>query len=67
MHTEFVMHYFWNDIQQSAELLLGGEAPANAGFVGVTKGEKVQTELQAIPHEVRWYIAKFRKPIRNSE
>jgi len=58
-----------SDISQTAELLHGEEirVGADAGYVGVTKREEVQKKLQAMPHEVRWYIAKRRKPIRQME
>ena len=51
---------------QTAELLHGEETRvgADAGYVGVTKREEVQQKLQAMPHEVRWHIAKRRKPMR---
>ena len=54
---------------QTAELLHGEETRvgADAGYVGATKREEVQKKLQTMPHEVRWYIAKRRKPIRNME
>jgi len=55
-----------SDISQTAELLHGEESRvgADAGYVGVTKREEMQKKLQTMPHEVRWYIAKRRKPIR---
>ena len=55
-----------SDISQTAELLHGEETRvgADAGYVGVTKREEVQQKLQTMPHEVRWHIAKRRKPIR---
>jgi IS5 family transposase len=37
---------------------------ADAGYVGAIKREEVKKKLEAIPNEVRWYIAKRRKPIR---
>ena len=36
----------------------------DAGYVGAVKREEVKKKLEAMPHEVRWYIAKRRKPIR---
>ena len=55
-----------SDISQTAELLHGAETRvgADAGYVGATKREEVQKKLESMPHEVRWYIAKRRKPIR---
>ena len=55
-----------SDISQTAELLHGEESRvgADAGYVGVTKREEMQKKLETMPHEVRWYIAKRRKPIR---
>ena len=55
-----------SDISQTAELLHGEETRvgADAGYVGATKREEVQKKLKAMPHEVRWHIAKRRKPIR---
>ena len=55
-----------SDISQTAELLQGEETRvgADAGYVGAVKREEVQKKLQSMPHEVRWYIAKRRKPIR---
>ncbi len=37
---------------------------ADAGYVGVTKRDEVQKKLQDMPQEVRWRIAKRRKPIK---
>jgi IS5 family transposase len=58
-----------SDISQTAELLHGEEVRvgADAGYVGAVKREEVQKKLEAMPHEVRWYIAKRRKPIREME
>jgi len=55
-----------SDISQTAELLHGEEirVGADAGYVGVIKREEMQKKLQTMPNEVRWYIAKRRKPIR---
>ena len=55
-----------SDISQTAELLHGEETRvgADAGYVGAAKREEVKKKLEAMPHEVRWYIAKRRKPIR---
>jgi len=55
-----------SDISQAAELLHGEEirVGADAGYVGATKREEMQKKLQTMPNEVRWYIAKRRKPIR---
>ncbi len=55
-----------SDISQVAELLHGEESRvgADAGYVGAVKREEVQKKLQAMPNEVRWHIAKRRKPIR---
>jgi transposase, IS5 family len=51
---------------QTAGLLHGEESRvgADAGYVGVTKREEMQKKLEVMPNEVRWYIAKRRKPIR---
>jgi IS5 family transposase len=58
-----------SDISQTAELLHGEETRvgADAGYVGAVKREEVQKKLEAMPNEVRWYIAKRRKPIREME
>lgn len=58
-----------SDISQTAELLHGEETRvgADAGYVGATKREEVQKKLEAMPNEVRWRIAKRRKPIREME
>ena len=55
-----------SDISQTAALMYGKETRmgADAGYVGVTKRDEVQKKLQDMPQEVRWRIAKCRKPIK---
>ena len=55
-----------SDISQTAALMHGEETRmgADAGYVGATKREEVQKKLQDMPQEVRWHIAKRRKPIK---
>lgn len=55
-----------SDISQTAALMHGAETRmgADAGYVGVTKRAEVQKKLQDMPEEVRWHIAKRRKPIK---
>ena len=55
-----------SDISQTDKLLHGNEkrVGADAGYVGALKREAVQQKVEAMPHAVRWYIAKRRKPIR---
>ena len=55
-----------SDISQTAALMHGEETRmgADAGYVGATQREEVQKKLQDMPQEVRWHIAKRRKPIK---
>jgi transposase, IS5 family len=66
MHTVVSTAANVSDISQTAELLHDEESRvgADTGYVGVTKREEMQKKLQAMPHEVRWHIAKRGKPIR---
>jgi IS5 family transposase len=58
-----------SDISQLDKLLHGDEkrVGADAGYVGALKREAVQQKLETMPNQVRWYIAKRRKPIRQME
>lgn len=55
-----------SDISQTAALMHGAETRmgADAGYVGATKRAEVQKKLQDMPQQVRWHIAKRRKPIK---
>ena len=55
-----------SDVSQTANLMHGEETcvGADAGYVGAAKREEVQTKLQGYAHELKWRIAKRRKPIK---
>ena len=55
-----------SDVSQTAALMHGEERRmgADAGYVGATQREEVQKKLQDMPQQVRWHIAKRRKPIK---
>ena len=55
-----------SDVSQTANLMHGEETcvGADAGYVGAAKREEVRTKLQGKAHELKWRIAKRRKPIK---
>ena len=55
-----------SDISQTAELMHGKEKRmgADAGYVGAEKREEIKDKLKTMGHEVKWHIAKRRKPIK---
>jgi len=55
-----------SDVSQTANLMHGEEScfGADAGYVGAAKRDEVQTKLQGYAHELKWRIAKHRKPIK---
>lgn len=55
-----------SDISQAANLMHGKEdcVGADAGYVGVAKREEVQAKLQGRTDELKWRIAKRRKPLK---
>ena len=55
-----------SDISQTANLIHGEEdcVGAAAGYVGATKREEVKAKLQGRTRELKWRIAKRRKPLK---
>ena len=55
-----------SDISQTANLIHGEEdcVGADAGYVGAAKREEVKAKLQGRTRELKWRIAKRRKPLK---
>jgi transposase, IS5 family len=55
-----------SDVSQTAKLMHGEEAcmGADAGYVGAAKREEVVAKLQGRAVEMKWRIAKRRKPLK---
>lgn len=66
VHTVVSTAAHVSDISQTANLMHGEETcvGADAGYVGAAKREEVQSKLQGRTVELKWRIAKRRKPIK---
>jgi IS5 family transposase len=66
VHTVVSTAAHVSDVSQTANLLHGEETcvGADAGYVGAAKREEVRTKLQGRVQELKWRIAKRRKPIK---
>lgn len=66
VHTVVSTAAHVSDVSQTANLLHGEETcvGADAGYAGAAKREEVRTELQGRVQELKWRIAKRRKPIK---